>query len=334
MKRFARGLVAFLAVQALLFVGAVAVLYRPDRESYLAATIDKHARLAQAPSPRVIFVGASNLPFSLNSELIARETGYHPVNMGLAPIGLEFVLAEVKPWVRHGDIVVLSFPYDLFLVSDAKPQIDAVLRILELHPALLWKMSWVDLAEIAQGYDWVFGWMGRVVRAMARTVAGRGPASEEPFSQDSFNRFGDVVAHWSRPLPHRRELRLSLGSEYASGKNEVLGRFVRFVEARGGRVVYLFPAIPEEVFRDPRNREVIDRVEVELVGNLGIRSLNRPAEVAMPAESFFDTAYHLIGPAVQAFSSLVGARLRTALSASHELTDRGTLASRPTGTAP
>jgi hypothetical protein len=312
MKRFARALAGFLTLQVVLFLGAAAVFYRPDRESYLGASILKHTRLAQAPSPRVIFVGASNLPFTLNSEVIERETGYHPINMGLGQaLGLKFNLAEVKPYLRPGDVVVLSFPYEWF--SGEKPDTDVVLRTLEIQPRLLWRMSWLDLGEILQR-DWVFEYLGRVVRTIVRTAAGRRPPPDGPFRVDAFNRFGDVVAHWSRPVPERRRSTIDLGPDYVVQNNEVLRRFAEFVAARGGRVLYLFPAMPEGIFEDPHARQFIDRVETELTRTVGIQALNRPAEFAMPFERFFDTAYHLTGPAVQIFSSRVAATLRVALS--------------------
>jgi hypothetical protein len=303
---------AFLALQVLLFGAAVAVFYRPYGEQYLPVSIAKHARLAQAPSPRVIFVGASNLPFTLNSELIEQATGYHPVNMGLGrALGVEFNLAEVKPYLRRGDVVVLSFPYEWFSADD-KPDIDVVLRTLEIQPSLLWKMSWLDLARIFQR-DWVFEYIGRVVRVSVRTAAGR-PPPEVVTPGEVWNRFGDMVAHWSRPLPERRNLTLTFGPEFSRRTSDVIRRFLHFVAARGGHVFYLFPAIPEEIFTDPQKRDFIERVEAELTDALGIRTLNRPDEVVMPSDRFFDTAYHLIGPAVQTHSARVAARLRAALS--------------------
>jgi hypothetical protein len=317
MKRFVNALLVFLTLQVVLFVAAVAIFYRPYGERYLPVSLSKHAWLARAPSPRIIFVGASNLPFTLNSELIEQATGYHPVNMGLGQaLGLEFNLAEVKPYLRQGDVVVLSFPYEWF--STLKPPFgpqgdpDVILRTLEIQPELIWKMSWLDLAAILRR-DWVFEYLGRVIRTIVRTAAGR-PPPEAGVPWHAWNRYGDLVAHWSRPLPERRNLTLTFGPERSARTSDVIRRFLRFVGARGGHVFYLFPAIPEEIFADPEKRDFIERIEAELTDALGIRTLNRPDEVVMPSDRFFDTAYHLIGPAVQIHSALVAARLRAALS--------------------
>jgi hypothetical protein len=314
MKRFVRALIVFLTLQVIFFVAAMSMFYRPDRHQYLAASVMKHALLAETPAPRLIFVGASNLPFSLNSEIIARETGYHPINMGLAyNLGVQFHLAELKPYLRPDDVVVLSFPYEWFSV--AKPDVDVVWRLLEVHPALLWRLDRRELAEILPGQS-VFGYIGRVLRAIVRTAAGRPLPPGNPFPISAFNRFGDVVAHWSMPVPEGRRLALSFGPEYSTESADMVRRFLRLVAGRGAHAFYLFPPIPEEVFQDPANAQFTARVETELRDQLGIRILNRPAEVVLPSERFFDTGYHLTGPGVQRYSAFVATKLRATLSGS------------------
>ena len=88
MRVFVRSLSCFLILQSCLCAG-VLVLYRRyaaltlHETGYLAASVDKHHLLVHQPSPRIVFVGGSNLAFGLDSGAIERSLGYHPVNMGL-----------------------------------------------------------------------------------------------------------------------------------------------------------------------------------------------------------------------------------------------------------
>src|SRR6266436_7071833 len=105
MQAFVRYLSCFLIIQACV-CGGVLVLYKRyaaftlNKTGYLAASIDKHHLLVQQPSPRIVFVGGSNLAFGLDSSEIERSLSYHPINMGLhIGLGLAFMLAEVKPFI-------------------------------------------------------------------------------------------------------------------------------------------------------------------------------------------------------------------------------------------
>ena len=135
MKRFARELVAFAAIQVA--IGAVVFPFaRTDDTHYLAATRDKHELLKTAPSPRIIFVGGSSVAMGLDCSVIkGRLAGYNPVNMGLhLTLGLEFMLAEIEADLRPGDVVVLSLEYNALLADQGNY---ILLQVAELRPASL-----------------------------------------------------------------------------------------------------------------------------------------------------------------------------------------------------
>src|SRR5688572_21345445 len=103
MKILALKVALFLLLQGALF----RAFWNPDlpwETNYLAATIDKHQRLAGTRPPRIIFIGGSNLPFGIKSDMMQKELGRPIVNMGLvAGLGIDFLLKEVAGQVRAGD---------------------------------------------------------------------------------------------------------------------------------------------------------------------------------------------------------------------------------------
>ena len=123
MRLFARKMLLFMLVQGVIWTGVVALYVRYETTNpagfgkrYAAATIDKHNRLAQQPSPRIVFVGGSNLAFGLDSAAIERSLGYNTVNMGLdLSLGLDFMLREIEPLLERGDVVVVSPEYEQFV---------------------------------------------------------------------------------------------------------------------------------------------------------------------------------------------------------------------------
>src|SRR4051812_14897263 len=84
-------------------------------DNYLAAVLEKDRLIRNTPSPKIILVGGSNLAFGIDSKAIQDSLGLKVVNMGLyAKLGLRYMLAQVKPYIKPGDIVVVVPEYDQF----------------------------------------------------------------------------------------------------------------------------------------------------------------------------------------------------------------------------
>src|SRR6476661_8416978 len=102
---------------AILLTGALASQYdvRKVDNDYIAAVLEKDRLIRNTPSPKIILVGGSNLAFGVDSKLLQDSLRLPVVNMGLyAKLGLRYMLAQVKPYIRAGDIVVVVPEYDQF----------------------------------------------------------------------------------------------------------------------------------------------------------------------------------------------------------------------------
>ena len=88
---------------------------RAQDDNYLAAVLEKDRIIRNAESPKIILVGGSNLAFGIDSKMMQDALRMPVVNMGLyAKLGLKYMLAQVRPYIRKGDIVVVVPEYDLF----------------------------------------------------------------------------------------------------------------------------------------------------------------------------------------------------------------------------
>jgi hypothetical protein len=287
---------------ALLQVPVVAGLlyfYRVDDRAFLAASRDKHALLERpAASPRIIFVGGSNVAFGVNSDMVAKDLPYEPVNLALhAGVGLLFMLREAEQSVRAGDVVVVSPEYQHFTGRRA----GVLLQLLEQRPA---SVRYVPLAFIPTLLDHGINYAGGVVRHAVRHAIGRPYVADARYSRDAFNRYGDVVAHWRLPRPSRLNA-FRLDPYSATRMEFVIGQLNGFhdrVRARGARVFFAYPTIPASTFSE--HREPIEEIEAALQRSLTIPVLNRAEAATLPRDFFFDTHYHLTEP---------GSRRRTRL---------------------
>lgn len=288
MKKFVLEVACFTILQ-LAVAALVLSFYRVDEDAYLAASRDKHALLAVRSSPRMIFVGGSNLAFGLKSSMIARALPYEPVNLALhVGLGLRFMLRETEHALRPGDVVVLSPEYQHFTGR----RVDVLLQLLEQRPS---SVRFVPLVYVPTLLDQGLNYAGGVVRGALSNMLGRPQTSgdDPPYFRQAFNDYGDVTAHWRMDRPRR--LSSFAFEDFSPGRvASIVGALNRFhdrARARGARVFFWYPTIPSSTLE--QHRQVIAHIEGQIARSLTIPVLNRPDAATMPREFFFDTHYHL-----------------------------------------
>lgn len=114
MKKFIIKLVSMIVAVILTCITIVA-LSPKDNTGYLDSIIGKHTLLKDVKSPKIIFIGGSNLAFGLDSERVQYKLDIPVINMGLhAGLGLRFMLSDLESYICKGDIIVLIPEYDHF----------------------------------------------------------------------------------------------------------------------------------------------------------------------------------------------------------------------------
>jgi hypothetical protein len=303
MHRFLVQLLAFVALQAAILV----VVWRScpvDPNHYMAATIDKHARLRSADSPRLIFVGGSSMGFSVDSRVFVEQgLGLAPVNMGLNDgLGLHFMLAEVAGQLRGGDVVIVAPETHLFWTGSRN---DSIWAVLERRPASLGCVSVANVRELG---DQGLHFLARKLRCAVEQVTIDSELATI-YRRSSFDEYGDFVAHRGQarkleapihpPWPGLDTLDLepALASlrEFADRCDRVQARcFVAWNPTR------------REQFE--RDRELFAALELRL-RELDLELIETPSEASFAAKDFFDRGPHLTGEAATRRSLRLAARL-------------------------
>jgi hypothetical protein len=305
-----RALLARLAALAALCLGSCAALFAllpPSPNDYRAAGIDKRRALAAAPSPKIVLVGGSNLAFGVDSRALGGELGYRVVNMGLhANLGLRFMLAEAGPFVRSGDVVVVSPEYEHFCgFSGSGTELPAAVR---LSPGLL------DGVVHPRQYGALLRFFPAHLRTQIAVRLAPG-AGESLYRRDAFDERGDMVAHLRLPGSPGKVSRERLFADCGPGLDEgafaALERFRAHAERRGARVVFDYPAIPAPHFQ--ASSAWIGRIHGELRRRGSVPLLSGPRETVLPISGFLDTPYHLTEAGRRVRTRGMVERLRTAL---------------------
>lgn len=281
-----------LALVLLVLVSCVLLYVAPDgRVPWMSAAIDKENLIRNTPQPRVIFVGGSNLAFGLNSPLIQRRLGRSVVNMGLsAGLGLRFMLAEVKPYLRSGDLVVVVPEYEQYdsILDGERGLADLVSVAPENVRYFSSPRQYLVVCENLplSLQDKIYGW---VVTATHGT-----PPASDIYRRDGFNQYGDITTHLGRPPQTDWRQKFDPGDFKPKISGEALGvlnEFQDYADAKRARVVLLFPCVPDII--RPEGRQSINDIYRRLKADTRINIPTPPENYVYPLGCFFDSQYHL-----------------------------------------
>ena len=314
-KAVLRVLVTALEVAALM---AAILFVVPDGNDYAKVTLDKHARLDAAQSPKIVFVGGSNLAYGLDSPSVERALGRQVANMGMnAYLGVSFMLEEVAPALKPGDTVVLSLENEMFRVQGDFDAADGrgtdVFMMVKTRPA-----SWAYVAETSQRQ--VLAALPEVVQRKTQRVLGdlvhfgREPKLMDRIeTRGAFNSHGDLVSHigvhWPEPLDPGTNL---VACPLDPRVPPLLRRFQDRFQQRQVRVLLLPPPIPKGYYDAQRTAIEATKQAVDAAAP-GLR-IAEPARYVFPESCFFDDIHHLTGECRLDRTNLVIEDLRAKLS--------------------
>lgn len=317
MKRFVVHALIFIALQAVLLAWA----WRScpdDPDHYMAASLDKHARLRTAArepqtTGRLIFVGGSSMGFSVDSRVFVEQgLGLAPVNMGLNDgLGLAFMLGEVESSLRSGDVVVIApEPHLLWTGS----QNDAVWAVLQRRPASLRCLGAAGPRALADASDQGLHFFARKLRCAAHQMT-TDRMLPTIYKRSSFDSYGDFVAHRGepakleapidRPWPPPAQLELD-------GSIAKLARFARRCEAAGARCFLAW--CPMRATKLAREAAAYELIEQRLREEVGLPFIETLANAGYPETDFYDRGPHLTGAAAETRSRRLAAELAEHLS--------------------
>jgi len=296
MKRFLAKVGLFFVLLATFF--AIGTLCPPNEKSFSYAVVKKLQLLNSAESPRIIFIAGSNCGFGIDSEMIAAGTKKNVVNMALhAGAGLYFMLDESLSKIRAGDTVVFAFEYSLFF-NEAAGSPEEVTREFFMSPIPFYKFRPEVLRTVIAGtpeYSFerihvVFTDVRHAIKYSFVKRKNRKKKSSEPkvYSADSFNEFGDVVAHLN--LPSKEKIRRStFGDELDYNAVAALKEAVVSLRERGVRVLIFPPVFQKTSFdHNAKKIELLARIFAENEIPFAVD----PARYAFADDLFFDTFYH------------------------------------------
>ncbi len=274
---------------------------RASDNSYIAAILEKDQLIRNTPSPRIVLVGGSNLAFGIDSRLIEDSLRMPVVNMGLyAKLGLRYMLAQAKPYVRRGDVIIVVPEYDQFYGDFANGD-------NTLNTALLYTPT-DRVGDFIKSYS-VIDVLVRPRVENARESLLRGiasllgrenqffpPDTNPVYNRRSFNQYGDAISHlgkksmnpdsiFVKPLPPMKQFNRKTLDDLSSLDEKA--------RAEGAHAYFMFPSYIDRSYT--MNVAAIDSLSAKLRQRTTMAIVGTPRDFVYPGRLFFDTRYHLNG---------------------------------------
>lgn len=284
MKRF----IIQTSIFVIILSGILAIIgrkYHSVSNDYIEATIDKHHLLDTTKQPRIIFAGGSNLAFGIDSKMLQDSIGCNVVNMGLhAGLGLRYIINELKFSLKPDDIIIFSIEHFLSLDGYYRLKKSAAKNYKNAN-AFFDRNYWTDFnvffeKEITQNLKYNLSFNKNKLKKNKKPI----------YSRSSFNKYGDVIAHLTKPNPEKLNDRGKKKYFYWEGI-ELLNEFYEYAKKKDIAVYFTFVNYPISEYE--KNKQVLLKYENDIKNNLKITVLNDIESFSFNDSLFFDTIYHL-----------------------------------------
>jgi len=289
-------------IHSLLFIGIMAfiILFSlfliPNKRitnNSLYASIDKHNRLDSLPSPKIVFVGGSNLAYGLNSKRVEDSLHMPVVNMGLhAGFGLKFILNEVKPYLKKGDIVVLSPEYHHFysanMLNGEKVLVALLFEVDRKNFNYITFLQAIHLIPLTIQYA-VSKLMGKQMDMMEEEVE---TGYEKQYKRNSFNVYGDEVMHLRFPNQHIIQMSKHSDTEKILSESlDLIADFDKYVTNRKARLLIIPPSFMGSIYKSGYEK-TINNIDLKLKDQ-NTPFILSPKSFIFKDSLFFNSVFHL-----------------------------------------
>ena len=268
-------------------------------DSYLAAVLEKDRLIRNTPSPKIILVGGSNLAFGIDSKALQDSLGLNVVNMGLyAKLGLKYMLAQVRPYIKTGDVVVVVPEYDQFYGEYANG--DNTLNTALLYapadriPDFIRSYSIVDVVLRPRVENTRRSFLRAFAAALGKENMLFPQDTNTVYNRHSFNKYGDAVSHLDKKGMNPDSIfvkQLPPLKDFNRGTLKDLNSIASKAQEEKAHAYFLFPSYIDRSY--VINVAAIDSLRRKLAGGMEIPILGTPKDFVMAKQYFFDTRYHL-----------------------------------------
>lgn len=241
-----------------------------DRRDY-KQQVSCYKRLKTSDSPKIIIIGGSNVDHGINSDILHTKYQMPVINCGInAGLGLKFILESIKPYIKRGDIVVLSPEYEHFYGDYFYGEM-VILEICFFFPEGLLRIDWLDYNQLKALY------YSNMLREVNLNIFHK----NVPPGQ-----IRDIESKQKRLLYYNK----ITSNDLNLAALDSLIDFKKYTQSKNAKLLFSFPSITKQKFSD--EQKLIDNVSAKII-NILPNTFSSPTTHTYDDSCFSDTVYHL-----------------------------------------
>jgi len=285
MKKFVLKCIFFILIITTFFAVSILLPFQqPELKYYFFAKIFKDSLLENVKSPRIIFIGGSNIGYGINSQLIKDSLHFNPINTGInSEFGLVYMLNNTLKYIKKNDIVVIIPEYDHFFGDFANGRGYLLALFMDGSPKNFLSLTYKQRKNMYPYFVYycISKW---------NFINNTNPKKLVLFGKSAYNQYGDFYAHWSLskekfdPYPYISE---------KFNKSIILDliNFNLQIQKIGATLFISYPSYQKSSF--DLSKEPIRQVE-EALKKTKIPLLGTPERYEFDDSLMFNTSYHLL----------------------------------------
>lgn len=270
----------FFAVMAGLFAGitAIVLFVIPQQfgQSYQHALERQYESLQQMRSPKVVVLGDSSVPFSLNAPLMGKILKMPVQTLGIhSGTGLKYILRLSESNIRKGDILVV----ELVPLKDDDFSPGMALTACENDFSMYRYFSAREWQKVIAFYPSYL--LAKVKYAMRIRDVQMSSYSGKSFDADGNYDYPRKDCTLPRPLPRAERETTFRRSDYPEDALSFLNRYIEACRQKGARVLITFPPYLDESLEsspaeiDGLQSYLSDRLHAPVITKIQSRALPR-----------------------------------------------------------
>jgi hypothetical protein len=204
-----------------------------------------------------------------------------------ANLGLRFMLEQIRPALKSGDIVLVFPEYEQFFddIFNGVPEFFGITGkyCLECMSAL---------STPTQYFSFASGLLQTTEKDMTDRILGYPPANPV-YLRNGFDKHGDFIGHLGKP----GKTFLPIGGLEMKNFNQDIIPYLNDLEkdlnSSKVQIYLIYPGITELTYNE--NKGLLRVLSDKLDNKLSIPILGEPQDSVYPMNFFFDTNYHMTG---------------------------------------
>jgi len=310
MRKFLYQIFWFVIILLLLLVIGVFLPATPRAsKSLIFINVLKDSLMKKIESPRIIFIGGSNLSFGLNCQMIKDSLNINPINTGIhASIGLIYMMSNSLEFIKEGDIVILVPEYQQFYGDYAYGN-DGEELTRTIFDVNISKINLLNIKQIIN----VLKKLPKYSISKFKTSEYYGVIESDIYSVNSFNKYGDVYKHWKLKKGVFKPF-VNMGNNLNQEIFNVIKEYQIEIERKNAVLLISYPGYQDLSYLNSNHN--IKEIEGQLKRK-HFNIIGSPERYMIPDSLMFNTPYHLSKKGVDYRTNLLISDIKKILNKTH-----------------